>query len=76
MKIVGYCDNPNNYFFGTEITERLYETEKEECGMRTCRGCFYFVSIYDIDDGIDKMDIEDEWDSFEKDEIANEMPEM
>jgi len=49
MKIVGYCDHPNNYWSGSEITEYAYEAEKEECGMRSCRGCIYFVSIHELE---------------------------
>ena len=75
MKIVGYCDHPNNYFSGSEITEYVYEAEKEECGMRSCKGCIHFVSIQELQDfeGYDKMDFEEEWESWEKDQLANEI---
>ena len=45
MTIVGYCDHPNNYWSRSAISERVYWTEKEECGMRTCAGCFYFTPL-------------------------------
>ena len=44
-KIVGICDNPNNYYYTTEIDEFSYNHPKEECGMKACKNCFYFVSI-------------------------------
>jgi len=73
-KILGYCDNPNNYFFGSEIDELLFDSEKEECGMRTCRGCPHFVSIYDSElPRIDATDIQEEWDRWEEDQIAQEI---
>lgn len=48
-KVLGYCNNPNNYFFGEPIDEYLYDTEKEECGMRKCKYCPYFVSIEELE---------------------------
>lgn len=48
MAVRGYCNNPNNYFFGTAIDDFLYDKEKEECGMRKCRGCIHFVGVDEL----------------------------
>ena len=48
-EVVGYCDNPRGYYYGEAITRRLADAEKEECGMRRCWGCSYFVPRHELE---------------------------
>ena len=49
-EVVGYCDNPGGCYCGEAITRRLADAEKEECGMRRCWGCPYFVPRSELED--------------------------
>ena len=37
--VKGVCNNPNSYYFDTEVDE---DFEPEECGMRKCGTCIHF----------------------------------
>jgi hypothetical protein len=43
----GACNNPNSYFFDTEIY--LPDQPKEECGMRKCIHCPYYLREDELD---------------------------
>lgn len=38
---MGYCNNPDNYFFGSKIN--FPKQPKEECGMKSCIDCPFYI---------------------------------
>jgi|GEM_PF-2123540 hypothetical protein len=55
----GFCDNQRSYWFSERVDS---DFQPEECGMRKCGSCIYFVSDMQLkyeaeraDDGFERL---------------------